>query len=121
MRIGRIDLKKNGIVKDLLNSQLSLFVGGGALSFNMLDLEEKFHLYDDINALGKSKEERVGHFISKKDVPSVDLRGNILSLATSKGIQYLNNKQKTLFSHGRGELKLIGMVIQINFPKLSRK
>ena len=89
--------EKNGIVKDLLNSQLSLFVGGGAQSFNMLDLEEKFHLYDDINALEKSKEERVGHFISKKDVPSVDLRGNILSLATSKGIQYLNNKQKPFF------------------------
>jgi len=89
--------EKNGMIKDLLNSQLSLFVGGGALSFNMKDLEEKFYLYDNINELEKSKKERVGHFISEIDVPSVDVRGNILSMATSKGIQFLNNKQKPFF------------------------
>jgi alkaline phosphatase len=45
--------EKNGMVKDLLNSKLSLFVGGGALSFNMLELQEKFYLCDDINELEK--------------------------------------------------------------------
>jgi len=89
--------EKSGMAKDLINSKLSLFVGGGALSFDLKKLREKFYLYDNINELENSNKERVGHFISEKDVPSVDLRGNILSKATSNGIQFLNKKEKPFF------------------------
>lgn len=112
--------EKNGMVKDLLNSKLSLFVGGGALSFNMLELQEKFYLCDDINELENSRKERVGHFISEKDVPSVDLRGNILSKATSKGINFLNNKQKPFFLMVEGaQIDWYGHENQ--FPKLIKE
>lgn len=89
--------EKKGMVDDLLNSQLSLFVGGGAKSFKKEKLQKKFHLYDDLYRLGKSKIDRVGHFISEKNVLSVDFRGDVLSTATSQGIRFLDNKQKSFF------------------------
>tara|TARA_B100001057_G_scaffold480975_1_gene554460 strand:+ start:912 stop:2699 length:1788 start_codon:yes stop_codon:yes gene_type:complete len=112
--------EKNGMIEDLLKSKLSLFVGGGAMSFNLKDLQEEFYLIDNINELEKCKKERVGYFISEKDVPSVDLRGNIISKATSKGICFLNNKQKPFFLMVEGA-QIDSYGHENHFPKLIKE
>jgi len=112
--------EKNEILKELLESKLSLFVGGGASSFNLKDLREKFYLIDDINELEKCNKDRVGHFISEKDVPSVDVRGNILSKATAKGIHFLSNKQKPFFLMVEGA-QIDSYGHENNFPKVIKE
>ena len=88
-----------GIAKDLLNSRLSLFVGGGESSFSHANLEGNgFSILKDVHELGTSKKDKIGLFIAQNDVPSfLEGRGNILAEATRNGLEFLNGKKKPFF------------------------
>jgi alkaline phosphatase len=86
------------IAGDLLKSKLSLFIGGGSNDFQNSQLSKRFDILNDVSVIGKSKNAKIGHFISKTSVPSVlEGRGNILSEATKNGLQFLHNKKKPFF------------------------
>ncbi|MGP1992968.1 alkaline phosphatase [Zobellia laminariae] len=86
------------IARDLSKSKLSLFIGGGAEDFQDKELTAGFTVLDKVDAIGYYKGDKVGHFLSKKDVPSVlDGRENILAEATKNGLEFLNSKNKPFF------------------------
>ena len=95
----RIDRSETrGIAEDLLNSKLSLFVGGGSKSFEKNEISKTFDILNEINLIGNSKNDKVGHFLAEMAVPSVlNGRGNILPEATKNGLQFLHNKNKPFF------------------------
>ena len=88
-----------GIAKDLLNSKLSLFVGGGESGFSKADFQRNnFSILKDVQELGTSKKDKIGLFIAQNDVPSfLEGRGNILAEATKNGLEFLNAKKKPFF------------------------
>ena len=92
----RSDIKN--ISKDLTNSMLNLFVGGGASNFKDPILSEYFKLLPSVNGINVSSEEKIGVFISEGGVPSVlDGRGDILANATKYGLEFLKKKNKPFF------------------------
>ena len=59
------------IAQDLVKSELSLFIGGGSIEFEDTPISNTFEILKDIHLIGSSKKEKIGHFISKKQVLSV--------------------------------------------------
>ncbi|MEP2281025.1 alkaline phosphatase [Maribacter sp.] len=92
----RSDVKE--IAGDLSKSKLSLFVGGGSEDFQGEQKVVGFNMLDEVEAIGSSKSDKVGFFISEKEVPSVlNGRGSVLAEATKNGIQFLSSKNKPFF------------------------
>ncbi|MBT9187365.1 alkaline phosphatase [Zobellia russellii] len=86
------------IASDLLKSDLSLFVGGGAKDFKFDWKKTEFNILNKIDEIGKDQSEKIGHFLSEKGVPGVlEGRGNALAIATKNGIEFLNSKDKPFF------------------------
>ncbi len=95
-RVDRSDTK--GIISDLSKSKLSLIIGGGAEEFEKDLAEMGFAIIDSTNAIARSTEKRVAHFISKEDVPSIlEGRGAVLAEATKNGLAFLNAKNAPFF------------------------
>lgn len=92
----RSDIKE--IASDLSKSKLSLFVGGGSEDFQGDEMVVGYDVLDKVDAIGTSKSNKVGYFISEKEVPSVlNGRGRVLAEATKNGIQFLSSKNKPFF------------------------
>ncbi|TYP99299.1 alkaline phosphatase [Tenacibaculum adriaticum] len=88
----------NATALDLVNSKLSLFIGGGSDTFQNKFSKSNFSILNSIDKIQNSKKEKVGFFFSEKDVPSMmNGRGNILAEATKKGLAFLNKKNKPFF------------------------
>ena len=86
------------IAADLAKSKLSLFIGGGSKDFQTNWEAADYTILESIGAVGQSKKEKVGYFISEGQVPSVlDGRGNVLSEAAKNGMEFLNAKNKPFF------------------------
>ncbi len=95
-RIDRSDTK--GIISDLSKSRLSLLIGGGSEAFEKKTTAMGFTIVDNTSAIAQSEEKRVGHFISKDEVPSIlEGRGAILAEATKNGLAFLNAKNSPFF------------------------
>lgn len=87
-----------GISKDLINSKLNLFVGGGASTFKNTALDSKFKLLAAVKDLQTVDKDTVGVFIAPGRVPSVlEGRGNLLAEATKYSLEFLNKKNKPFF------------------------
>ncbi|HUH47343.1 MAG TPA: alkaline phosphatase, partial [Arenibacter sp.] len=95
-QLDRDDTKE--IAADLLRSKLSLFVGGGSADFDQDFGAYGITLLNNIDAIGKNREKRVGMFLSENGVPSyLEGRGNQLADATRNGLQFLSSKNKPFF------------------------
>ncbi|WP_264538128.1 alkaline phosphatase [Flavobacterium sp. N1736] len=87
-----------GISRDLLESKLNLFVGGGAATFKDTALKTKFKLLSSVQEMQTTIEDTVGVFISQNRVPSVlEGRGELLAEATKYSLEFLNKKNKPFF------------------------
>jgi alkaline phosphatase len=87
-----------GISKDLINSKLNLFVGGGASTFENSALDSKFKLLASVKDLQTVNKDTVGVFIAPNRVPSVlEGRGDLLAEATKYSLEFLNKKNKPFF------------------------
>ncbi|MFZ0595704.1 MAG: alkaline phosphatase, partial [Flavobacterium sp.] len=87
-----------GISKDLLNSELNLFVAGGASTFKNTSLESKFKLLDSVKEMQTVTTDAIGVFISQNRVPSVlEGRGELLADATKYSLEFLSKKNKPFF------------------------
>lgn len=86
------------IAADLLQSKLSLFIGGGSNDFQNSQISKHYDILNDVNFIGKSNNAKIGHFLSVESVASVlQGRGNVLSEATKNGLQFLHKKSKPFF------------------------
>jgi len=86
------------IAADLTNSKLSLFIGGGSKDFQNNWEATGFSILESLDAIGQNKKEKVGYFISERQVPSVlDGRGNVLYKAAKNGMEFLHAKNKPFF------------------------
>lgn len=86
------------IAADFSKSKLSLFVGGGKTDFENSENLMGFTLVDHIDGIGESGLEKIGHFFSAGDVPSVlEGRGDALARATKGSIDFLKAKNKPFF------------------------
>ncbi len=86
------------IAADLLKSQLSLFIGGGAEDFRIDWTSSGFTIHDNIFDIEQNYNDKVGCFISESKVPSVlKGRGNLLAEATKNGLEFLYSKNKPFF------------------------
>lgn len=86
------------IAKDLVSSELNLFIGGGAKHFDKLDITSSFTILPQISDLTSVQEDKVGVFLSEGGLKGVkDGRGDILAQATSKALDFLNNKGEGFF------------------------
>ncbi|WP_405296761.1 alkaline phosphatase [Algibacter sp. Ld11] len=88
----------SAIAQELLESKLSLFIGGGANDFESVKLDAKFELHSDLNTFNSDTNKKVGVFISKEKPLSVLAgRGNLLAEATKKSLAYFKHQQKPFF------------------------
>lgn len=88
----------DGISTSLINSDLNLFIGGGAASFKGSSLDENFKLLSSLDSIKTATEDKIGVFIGERGVPSVlDGRGEVLANATKLSLDYLNKKNKPFF------------------------
>ncbi|MDI6033004.1 alkaline phosphatase [Flavobacterium sp. LB2P84] len=86
------------IANDLMNSKLSLFMGGGSTDFAADFSKTDFSILNSIADVAKSNKNQVGLFFSENKVPSVlKGRGNLLAEATKNGLEFLNAKNKPFF------------------------
>lgn len=86
------------IANDLLKSNLSLFVGGGRSDFPSEASISNFSILNSVDAIGISKQDKVGLFLAEKGIPSVlNGRGNLLAQATKNSLFFLKNKNKPFF------------------------
>lgn len=86
------------IAADLPKSKLSLFIGGGKEDFKNAGDLRGFSLVDNIEGIGSSNHEKIGHFFSDGDVSSVlEGRGDALAQATKNSIDFLQRKDKPFF------------------------
>lgn len=95
---------ENEIAKELLTSNLSLFVGGGRKKYSKRDLKQhQFSMVKTIEAIQDSKADKVGYFFSNYfsyigGVPSVlKGRNNDLAKITKASLHFLNAKNKPFF------------------------
>ena len=89
---------KEGLVDDLTKSKLNLFVGGGKKHFKGGELSEVFTVVDNVAALGKAKEDRVGYFLAEGGTKGViQGRNNVLAQATRQAVQFLDKKDMPFF------------------------
>lgn len=88
----------DAIQKDLLQSPLSLFIGGGNAGFKSDSFKGNFTILENIDAIRNSKTAKIGYFFSGGSVPSLlEGRGNQLAEATKNGLEYLHAKNKPFF------------------------
>lgn len=86
------------ISQDLIQSKLSLFIGGGASDFKGDKIKRSFEMVDNLEKLNRSKNKRIGHFFSQNEVPPVSERGlNALAEATIKGLEFFKRKNSPFF------------------------
>ncbi|WP_405606265.1 alkaline phosphatase [Polaribacter sp. Asnod1-A03] len=86
------------ISKDLINSKLNLFIGGGSAAFKNTNLTDQFKIVSSINDLKNTTNDKVGIFMSEHGMKSIiDGRGNILAEATKNGLEFLKKKEKPFF------------------------
>lgn len=88
----------DGIIADLSKSKLSLLIGGGAKKYEKKTVEMGFSILENIGEISQSSKNRIAHFISKDDVPSIlEGRKNILAEATKNGLAFLKSKNVPFF------------------------
>ena len=86
------------ISHDLIDSKISLFIGGGADDFEGDTLEKNFEIVEHLEMIGKSQNTKVGHFLSKNDVPPIkEGRDVSLSSITAQGLAFLKKKNTPFF------------------------
>jgi alkaline phosphatase len=86
------------ISQDLIDSKISLFIGGGANDFQGEEIEKNFEIVDHLEMVGKSRYKKVGHFLSKNDVPPIKGGRNVsLSNITVNGLAFLQKKNTPFF------------------------
>ncbi|WP_226789217.1 alkaline phosphatase [Polaribacter reichenbachii] len=86
------------IAKDLLNSKLNLFIGGGAATFKESTIDARFNILPSISDLNTTTADKVGIFMSEHGMKSIiDGRGNVLAEATKTGLAFLKQKKKPFF------------------------
>jgi alkaline phosphatase len=86
----RDDVSK--IAKDLLKSELNLFVGGGKNKFKSFG---EFEILKSPKAIGISEKNKIGFFISDTSVPSIlEGRGNILAEVTLHSLEFFKTKKQ---------------------------
>lgn len=88
------------IAKELLTSKFTLFAGGGSKKYTKKELEKhNFKVVNSIDEISNSKAEKIGYFLAKGGVPSVEKgRGNALAEITKNSLTYLKNKNKPFFA-----------------------
>ncbi|UGU16471.1 alkaline phosphatase [Sinomicrobium kalidii] len=86
------------IARDLLNSKISLLVGGGKTDFEAIVKQSKFTVVNQVQDIASSTADKVCWFMAPGGVPSV-LKGrkDDLAQATKYGLEYLNDKKKPFF------------------------
>lgn len=90
--------EKDKIAKDLVQSKLDFFAGGGSKTFENLGIEKSFSVVNSVAELITSKAKRTGLFFSEKGVSSILTgRGNLLAETTKAGLQFLKKKEKPFF------------------------
>jgi alkaline phosphatase len=88
----------DGIFNDLLESKLDFFIGGGGDYYKQSFSKSRFSILNSMDEIGVSKKDRIGYFLSDKNVPSVlEKRGNLLAEATHNGLKFLEQKKKSFF------------------------
>ncbi len=88
----------DAIQNDLLQSPLSLFIGGGKTGFKLDSFKGNFTILENIDAVRNNKAAKIGYFLSDGSVPSLlKGRGNQLAEATKNGLEYLHAKNKPFF------------------------
>ncbi|ALJ06673.1 alkaline phosphatase [Pseudalgibacter alginicilyticus] len=86
------------IASDLIKSNISLFMGGGASSYSDIFVNSNFTILNSLNEIASSKKKKVGYFLSEKGVPSINSgRDHILAEATKTGLEYFSNQNKPFF------------------------
>lgn len=86
------------IAKNLIYSNLDLFIGGGAANFKDSELTTQFNILASLNDLQNTTAEKVGVFMSEQGMKSIlDGRGNVLAEATKSGLAFLKQKKKPFF------------------------
>ncbi|MHC5202630.1 alkaline phosphatase [Myroides sp. LJL119] len=86
------------IAKDLVNSNLNLFIAGGSKYFSDLNIQENFTLLDSVQQVGKSNHDKVGVFLAPGGVDGViQGRDDILARATKESIAFFTKKKKPFF------------------------
>lgn len=86
------------IAKDLLSSNLSLFVAAGKKSFSDIDLKQKFTVVNDLKELGNSKESKVGMFLADGGLKGIiDGREDVLAQATKHSLDFLSKDKQPFF------------------------
>ncbi|PIB30570.1 alkaline phosphatase [Maribacter sp. 4G9] len=83
----------DGIVSDLLQSKLSLVIGGGSPIIEKEISKLGFQIMGNTGAIAESDDERVAHFFSYGDVKSIrEGRGNNLAKSTKDALTFLSAK-----------------------------
>lgn len=95
------------IAEDFLKTDIEVFIGGGKKDFNQrkdgLDLvkellDKGYQITDTITDLANIKSGKLAGFTAKGHNPSIlDGRGDMLGIATKKGIELLNQSPKGFF------------------------
>lgn len=86
------------IAKDLIHSNLTLFMGGGAAAFKDSNITDHFSILSSISDLENATNDKVGVFLSEHGIKSIkDGRGNMLAEATKTGLEFLKKKEKPFF------------------------
>lgn len=86
------------IAKDLMNSKLNLFIGGGAATFKESTIDTLFNILPSISDLNTTTADKVGIFMSEHGMKSmIDGRGNMLAEATKSGLAFLKQKEQPFF------------------------
>ncbi|WP_235841604.1 alkaline phosphatase [Confluentibacter sediminis] len=87
--------EEHNIAQDLLKSKLNLFAGGGKNRFN--DFGD-FKILESPKAIGTSKNNKVGFFMSNSGVPGVlEGRDNLLAEITEHSLAYFKSKKQPFF------------------------
>ncbi|MCG1036527.1 alkaline phosphatase [Polaribacter sargassicola] len=94
-----IDRSDDAVIsKDLINSKLNLFIGGGSVAFKNTNITDHFKILKNITDLKESTENKVGIFMSEHGMKSItDGRGSVLAEATKTGLDFLKKKEKPFF------------------------
>lgn len=95
----QLDRDDNSLIaKDLLNSEIDVFVGGGKKAFKDVAIDEAFTLLGSVDQIGNSSADRIGVFLAEAGLPGViNGRDDVLARATKETISFLQAKDKPFF------------------------
>lgn len=86
------------IAKDLENSKLSIFIGGGKKHFKDIPLSKQFTLLNSLDEISTSTSNNIGYFLADENpVSALKGRKGILALATKKTFDYFNLHKNPFF------------------------